>query len=58
MNLQKFTESLCTLMIQVLYPYILKDTLFQNPNFEKILVENTSIIAHKINKPWLQIQEA
>ena len=37
--------------------YILTTTRFPNPNFEEILILNTTIIAHKINKLPLQILE-
>ena len=36
----------------------LKTHSIPKSKFQKILVENTTIIAHKINKLWLQILEA
>ena len=36
----------------------LKTHSIPRSKFWKILVENTTIIAHEINKLWLQIQEA
>ena len=36
----------------------LKSQSLSNPNFEKNLVEKTTVIAHEICKPWLKILEA
>ena len=57
--IQLFQDGLrCTLMILAPLPYILKPILFPNPNFEKFLLKNTTIIAHEINNLRLQILEA
>ena len=57
--LQLFQDGLrCTLMILAPYPYILKTHSIPESNFRKILVENTTLIAHEINKLRLQILEA
>ena len=57
--LQLFQDGLwCTLMIVAPWPYILNPILFPNPNFEKILIEDTTKIAYEINKLRLQTREA